>query len=171
MIMFSEYCWQQLGNNSELAHRNLTLRDTPNGMIAEWLDSNSIKYPSITTMKWKGTDKKLALKWLSRYVLPKSDQARTCRRILDLYRNSGLMPKTRCKDHGQMLKEWFGPKWRENKRALQFLINISWKYIRNFAKCPHCKSHECWEEQIEGIKCLNCGATWVDMGNEGYWNV
>ena len=159
-----------MGSNSQLAHKNLTLIDTNKGIIASWLDSNSIQHPSVIQKRWKGTDKKLALRWLTRYVLPQSDLAMTCRRIIDLYRNSGLMPKVKAKDHTEMLKEWFGNDWKQNKRALQFLINISWKYISNFSICPHCKGRECWEENIAGTKCVSCGAIWVDLTNEGYWD-
>lgn len=169
-MAIAEYCWQQMGGNSQLSHSNLSLTNTDTGMQAEWLDSNSIHSPAIIRKKWKGTNKEKALKWLSRYVIPHSDTALMWRRILDLYRNSGLMPKAVAQDHAKMLRDWFGDNYKTNKRAAAFVTCISWKYISDFARCPKCGCHECWEEEVFGVRCKNCSAAWIDIESPAKWS-
>jgi hypothetical protein len=168
-MSISEYCWQQMGSNSKLAHSNLVIHDTEAGVSVEWEDANSIQYAATIRKKWKGNDKTKALRWLTRYVLPVSDTALAWRKLLDLYRNSGLFPKTVAKDHAKMLTDWFGINYKKNKRAANFVIYISWKYIVNFSRCPKCGCHECWSEEVCGIQCTNCSATWDDTICPAKW--
>jgi len=91
-------------------------------------------------------------------------------RLVFIYRKSGLIPKHIAKKHGKIAKEKFGDvSIYESREQINFLWDKMSKYLRQFAKCPHCNKKFNGKETILGFTCDHCEATLTDIGNPIHW--
>ena len=86
--------------------------------------------------------------------------------ILELYRDSGLIPKRVAKRHNSKMLERFGKGYLKTRAGQVGLMTSCNRYLKRFAKCPKCGKRGGFAEEIQGITCPYCESYW----DNGKWD-